>query len=245
MKSSYVKGISHGVPIALGYLSVSFAFGIQAAAVGLFPWQAVLISMSNVTSAGQVAGLSLMVGGAGLVEMAIAQFTINIRYALMSISLSQKLDGSMTLFHRMAFAFCNTDEIFVVASGQQGKVGRAYLYGLISGPYVGWVLGTALGAIAGSLLPTSVTAALGIAIYGMFLAIVLPPFQKQREVRMVVLVAVGASCLLTWAPWFTMITEGFRIILCAVGASLLGAWLWPGTPEAAGEPTPKEEGGAK
>ena len=227
MKSGYRKGFYQGMPIALGYLSVSFAFGIQAASLGLHPWQAVVISLSNVTSAGQLAGLSLMVGGAGLVEMALTQLTINLRYALMSLSLSQKLDRSMTTFHRMMIAFCNTDEVFVVASGQPGKVGKAYLYGLTNGPYVGWALGTALGAAAGSFLPDRVTAALGIAIYGMFLAIVIPPFKGQREVRLVVLVAAGMSCLLTWIRWFSFITGGFRMILCAVAASALGAWIAP------------------
>ena len=221
----YRKGLTHGLPIALGYLSVSFAFGIQASAAGLTWWQAVLISLLNVTSAGQVAGLQLMAGGAGLAEMALTQLTINLRYALMSLSLSQKLDKSMTLFHRLTLSFCNTDEIFVVASQQPGKVGKAYLYGLTNGPYLGWTLGTLLGAVAGDLLPVSVTNALGIAIYGMFLAIVLPPFRHSREVRIVVLISIGMSCLMTYGLPF--ISSGFRIILCAVTASALGAWLLP------------------
>ena len=227
MKSSYQKGLFHGLPIALGYVSVSFAFGIQAAALGLFPWQAVVISLTNVTSAGQLAGLSLMASGAGLLEMALTQLTINLRYALMSLSLSQKLDESMTLPHRMVFSFCNTDEVFAVASGQQGKLGRAYLYGLISTPYVGWALGTALGALAGEFLPPRVTAALGIAIYGMFLAIILPSFRQQKQVRWVLLAAVGMSCLFAGVSFFSFLTEGFRIIVCAAAASALGAWLMP------------------
>ena len=240
MKGSYKKGLLHGMPIGLGYLSVSFAFGIQAVASGLYPWQALMISLTNVTSAGQLAGISLMAGGAGLLEMALTQFTINLRYALMSLSLSQKLDGSMTLFHRMTIAACNTDEVFVVASGQPGKIGRAYLYGLTITPYIGWALGTMLGAIAGGFLPQQVTAALGIAIYGMFIAIVLPPFQRQREVRMVVLVAVGMSCLFAWFPLFSFLTGGFRIIICAITASALGAWLVPRPSES----SPMPEGDA-
>lgn len=227
MKAAYIKGLKHGLPIALGYLSVSFAFGISAAGAGLYPWQAVFISMTNMTSAGQMAGLSLMAGGAGLLEMALTQFMINLRYALMSLSLSQKLDKSMTFFHRAMIAFCNTDEIFVLASGQPNKVGKAYLYGLTGGPYLGWALGTALGALAGGILPQSIASALGIAIYGMFIAIVLPPFKAFREVRLVVLFAVGLSCLIAWLPLLHFITDGFRIILCAVAASALGAWLVP------------------
>ena len=208
-------------------MSVSFAFGIQASAAGLYPWQALLISLLNVTSAGQVAGLQLMVAGAGVAEMALTQLTINLRYALMSLALSQKLDGSMTLFHRLTVSFCNTDEVFLVASAQPGRLGKKYLYGLTNGPYLGWALGTYLGAAAGDLLPASVTAALGMAIYGMFLAIVLPPFRQSRAIRLVVLIAVGMSCAFAWLPWFAGLTGGFRIILCAVVAAALGAWLIP------------------
>ena len=221
------RGLKHGLPIALGYVSVSFAFGIQASAAGLSSWQAVLISHCNVTSAGQVAGLQLMAVGAGPMEMALTQLTINLRYALMSLALSQKLDASMTVPRRMAWSFCNTDEVFLVASSQPGRLGRAYLFGLTALPYLGWGLGTLLGAVAGDLLPAEVTRALGIAIYGMFLAIVLPPFRQSRAIRLVVLTAVGLSCLLTWAPLLHGLTPGFRIILCAVAASALGAWLMP------------------
>lgn len=223
----YLKGLRHGVPIAVGYLSVSFAFGIQATNAGLTSLQAILISLMNVTSAGQLAGLNLMVGGAGLIEMALTQLTINLRYALMSLSLSQKLDKTMTLPHRMLLSFCNTDEVFVVASQQPGKVGRAYLYGLTNGPFLGWVLGTALGALAGGLLPASVSAALGIAIYGMFIAIVLPPFRRSKEVRIVLIISVVMSCVISLVPLFKFISGGFRIILCAVTASAIGAWLMP------------------
>ena len=152
MKAGYAKGLRDGLPIALGYVSVAFAFGIQATAAGLSPLQAVLISLLNVTSAGQLAGLQLMVGGASMAEMALTQLTINLRYALMSLSLSQKLDRTMTLPHRLLISFCNTDEVFVVASRQEGRLGRVYLYGLTNGPFAGWVLGTLLGALAAGLI---------------------------------------------------------------------------------------------
>lgn len=227
MIADYKRGLWHGLPIALGYVSVSFAFGIQATSLGLTPLQAVMISFFNLTSAGQLAGLQLMAAGAPLVEMALTQLTINLRYALMSLSLSQKLDGSMTTLHRLLLSFANTDEVFAVASQQPGKVGKWYLYGLTNGPFVGWTLGTLLGALAGGLLPKAVTDALGIAIYGMFIAIILPPLRQYREVCAVVLVAVGLSCLFTLAPLFAFLSDGFRIILCAVAASALGAWLMP------------------
>ena len=237
MIQSYKRGFLHGLPIALGYLSVSFAFGIQATATGLHPWQALLLSLCNVTSAGQMAGLSLMEQGGSLVETALTQTTINLRYALMSLSLSQKLDGSMSLFHRMTIAFCHTDEVFVVASRQPGQVGRIYLYGLTNGPYLGWALGTLLGALAGGVLPPSLTGALGIAMYGMFIAIMLPPFRRQPNLRLVVLTAVGLSCLFSYFPLFSFITGGFRIILCAVAASALAAWRMPLPEEAMAEPS--------
>ena len=227
MLSDYGRGLRHGLPIALGYVSVAFAFGIQARSAGLSTLQAVLISLLNVTSAGQLAGLTLMTAGAGLTEMVLTQLTINLRYALMSLSLGQKLDRSMTLVHRALIAFCNTDEVFAVASQQPGTVGRAYLYGLTNGPFVCWVLGTLLGALAGGLLPKALTDALGIAIYGMFIAIVLPPLRRMREVRAVVGVSVALSCALALMPVFSFVSDGFRIIICAVVASVLGAWLMP------------------
>ncbi len=227
MGKQYLKGLLHGMPIALGYLSVSFAFGIQAAGKGLSSIQAVLISFFNVTSAGQLAGLQLMASSATIIEMVLTQLTINLRYALMSISLSQKLDNTMTLPHRLLLSFCNTDEVFAVATQQPGKVGKAYLYGLTNGPFAGWVLGTMLGAVGGSLLPQSLVNALGIAIYGMFIAIILPPFRGSAGVRSVVLLSVAMSCIITFWPVLSFISDGFRIIICGVGASLLGAWLMP------------------
>lgn len=226
-KAAFRRGLGHGVPIALGYLSVAFAFGLQAAGGGLTPLQAVLISMTNLTSAGQVAGLSLMVAGAPLYEMALTQLVINLRYALMSLSLSQRLDAGMTTPWRALLAFGNTDEIFAVASSQPGEIGRAYLTGLICLPYVGWAGGTLLGAAAGALLPALLTDALGIAIYGMFLAVILPPARSRRSVRLVVVAAAVMSCILRYAPAFSSISGGFSIILCAVSAAALGAWRFP------------------
>ena len=227
MRARFFQGVRHGVPIALGYLSVSFAFGIQAVSVGLSPMMAVLISMTNVTSAGQLAGINLMAVGAPLTEMALTQLTINLRYALMSLSLSQHLDKSMTTPHRMGFAFCNTDEIFAVASSQPQKVGKWYLYGLMLTPYIGWTLGTLLGAVAGSLLPQFLITALGIAIYGMFLAIIIPPSRKHRPVCAVVLLSAALSLCFRYVPGLNRVSAGYVIILCAVAASCMGALLFP------------------
>lgn len=227
MKSDFIRGIRHGIPIALGYLSVSFAFGMKAVGDGLTLLQAVLISAANLTSAGQIAGLPLMVGGAGLTEMALTQLTINLRYGLMSLSLGRKLDGSMGTLQRLIFSFANTDEIFAVASSQPGLVGKAYLYGLMITPFLGWTLGTLLGGAAGTLLPAFVRSALGIAIYGMFLAIILPPARKRRPVRFVVLTAVALSLCFRYIPGLNRVSGGFVIIICAVAAAAAGAALYP------------------
>ncbi len=227
MNGAFRKGIRHGLPIALGYLSVSFAFGMKAVGDGLTVLQAVLISMTNLTSAGQIAALPLMTGGAALTEMALTQLTINLRYALMSLSLSRKLDSSMGTLQRMIFSFANTDEIFAVASSQPGKVGKHYLYGLMLTPWFGWSLGTLLGAAAGTLLPAFVRTALGIAIYGMFLAIILPPARKQPSVRAVVAIAVALSLCFRYIPGLNRISSGFAIIICAVSAAAAGAALFP------------------
>lgn len=227
MNREFLKGVNHGIPIGLGYLSVAFTFGMKAVADGLDPAQALLISMTNVTSAGQFAGLPLILAQASMIELALTQLVINLRYALMSLSLSQRLDKTMTTPHRLLFSFMNTDEIFAVASGQPGKVGRIYLYGLMSTPYIGWALGTILGAVAGQLLPEFLRTALGIAIYGMFLAIILPPARKERPVRVVVLLAVAMSLMFRYLPVLNQVSSGFVIIICAVAASTVGALLFP------------------
>ena len=232
MRAHFRQGIRHGIPIGLGYLSVSFAFGMKAVGDGLTVLQAVLISMTNLTSAGQLAALPLMVGGASLAEMALTQLTINLRYALMSLSLGRKLDGSMGTLQRMVFSFANTDEIFAVSSSQPGKVGKHYLYGLMTAPWIGWSLGTFLGAAAGTLLPAFVRTALGIAIYGMFLAIILPPARKNGHVCFVVLVAVVLSLCFHYIPGLNRVSSGFVIIICGVLAAAAGAWRFPAEEDA-------------
>ena len=233
MNKAFRQGIRHGIPIGLGYLSVSFAFGMKAVGDGLTVLQAVLISMTNLTSAGQIAALPLMAGGASLAEMALTQLTINLRYALMSLSLSRKLDDSMGTLQRLVFSFANTDEIFAVSSSQPGKVGKYYLYGLMLTPWIGWSLGTFLGAAAGTLLPVFVRTALGIAIYGMFLAIILPPARRNGHVCLVVLAAVVLSLCFHYIPGLNTVSPGFVIIICGVLAAALGAWLFPMEEDAA------------
>ena len=227
MNKLYLNGVKHGLPIGLGYLSVSFAFGMQCVGNGLTVLQALLISMTNLTSAGQLAGLQVMIAGSSLIEMAMTQFIINLRYALMGLSLSQKLGPTMNTARRMFFAFSNTDEIFAVAASQPEKLHHHYLYGLMTMPYIGWSLGTFLGAAAGQILPEFVCNALGIAIYGMFLAIILPPARREKPVRVVVLIAVAVSLLFHYLPMLKAVSGGFAVIICAVVAAALGALLFP------------------
>lgn len=223
-KLSFLNGLNDGIPIALGYLSVSFTFGITAVGMGIPPLVAILISLTNVTSAGQVAGIGIIAAGGGLAEMAAAQLVINLRYSLMSLSLSQKLDKRYSMFNRVTTAFCVTDEVFAVASGQTDALPARYMYGLELLPFVFWSGGTAIGALLGSVLPDMIKSALGIAIYGMFLAIIIPPAKKSRGVLFTVLFGAGMSSVLANFP---AISSGISIIICAVCAAAAGALLFP------------------
>lgn len=226
-KESFKHGITDGIPIALGYLAVSFTFGMMAVQNGLTIWQAVLISLTNLTSAGQFAGLDIIIAGGSLWEMALTQLIINLRYCLMSFSLSQKLRRDEPWGHRYAVAFGVTDEIFGVSVGKPGKVSAFYNYGVMSVAIPGWTIGTLLGAISGSLLPAFIMSALGVAIYGMFLALIIPPSKKNKAVLMVVLSAMAMSALFAWVPALSGISSGFVIIIITVLVAGLAAWLCP------------------
>lgn len=223
----FQDGLRDGLPIALGYLSVSFGFGVSAVGIGLSWLQATLISLTNVTSAGQVAGVAVMAALGSLGEMALTQLVINIRYLLMSISLSQRLDEGCTLPHRFAISFAVTDEIFAVSSAKPDLVGKEYMYGLISLPILGWTLGTLLGGVAGEILPESVNAALGIAIYGMFVAIVIPSAQRDKGVVLCALISVLLSCLIRYLPSLSGISSGFSVIICAIVGAGIAALVRP------------------
>jgi predicted branched-subunit amino acid permease len=225
--ASFLRGMRDGMPICLGYLSVSFAFGMMVSENGLPVWTAVLISMTNFTSAGQFAGTELILSGGMYLEIAITTFVINIRYMLMSLSLSQKLDPKMSTWQRCVLSFGNTDEVFAVAMQHQGNVKADYLAGLIATPYLGWAMGTLLGASAAGILPASVRSALGIAIYGMFIAIIIPPSRKLRPVAFTVIVGALLSCLFSFTPGLNTLSSGWVIIICAVLASAAAALRYP------------------
>lgn len=228
------RGFFHGIPIGLGYLAVSFSFGIMGIQYGLNIWQTVLISMTNLTSAGQFAGLGIIAAAGSYLEMFVTQLVINIRYALMSIALSQKVDGRFKTPARMLLGYAVTDEIFGVAVSRDEEVSRSYFFGLAIAPYIGWSLGTLLGAVSGDLLPAKICTALSVSLYGMFVAIVVPPMKKQKRVAFVVTVAIVLSCIIEFQG-LVDISTGFAVIISAVTASVLGAWLFPSTGDTAVE----------
>ena len=221
----FFKGLYHGIPIALGYLSVSFGFGIMAVKAGLSILAAVGISVTNLTSAGQAAGVAIIAAGGSYIEMALTQLVINIRYSLMGLSLSQRLDKSFTTPHRLLASFGITDEIFAVASAQPGRVTPWYMYGLILISFLGWSGGTLLGAAAGQFLPAAITDAMGIVLYGMFLAIIIPPARKEKSVLTAVVIAALFSILFNYL--LTAVSPGFAVIISAIAASAVAALLFP------------------
>lgn len=225
--NKFLKGITDGLPICIGYFAVSFAFGISAVQSGLSWLEALLISALNLTSAGQFAGLSIIVSGGTLIEMAISQLVINSRYSLMSVSLSQKLSEKIKLPERMLIAFGNTDEIFGVSISNKEMLGKKYMYGLILTPYFGWSLGTLAGAVLGDILPAVVVSSLGLAIYGMFIAIVVPVIKKEKATALCVLGAILLSCIFRYTPFLSVVPSGFVIIICAVVPSLIFAFAAP------------------
>lgn len=223
----YLHGSRDGIAVALGYFAVSFTFGMAAAKNGLSIMQAVLISLTNVTSAGQFSGLDIIAANGTYVEIALTQLIINLRYCLMSFSLSQKLDRSRPQWHRYLMAYSVTDEIFALDASRPGLLSPSYHYGITSVAVPGWVLGTLAGALSGSLLPAFMISALGIAIYGMFLAIIIPPAKKDRTIMLVVLAAMGISFLFSALPGLKKITSGFVIILTTVIVAGAAAYLRP------------------
>lgn len=222
----FKRGLKNGIPICLGYFSVSVAFGVNAVQGGLTWIEAVMISLFNLTSAGQKAGLDIIIAGGSLIEIALSQLLINARYSLMGISLSQKLTKSFTSPFRMLLGFAITDENFAVASGQQ-KVSRSYFAGLIILPIIGWSSGTLFGALLGGILPAIVQNALKVAFYGMFIAVFVPAAKQEKSVLAVVGIAVVCSCLMKYAPVLSNVSDGFSIIICTIVAAALGAILFP------------------
>ncbi len=224
---NFFTGIKAGMPICVGYFSVSFGFGAMAIAQGLKVWQAILISCSNLTSAGQFAGLTVISAGAAIMEMILTQLVINSRYALMSLALGQRLGPKVGTGKRLLMAFFNTDEVFALGMSRGKQLTPAFFMGAGVIAALGWTAGTAMGAIAGSLLPQSVRMVLGVMLYGMFIAIVVPQARAEKPVLICVILALVFSCLFAWLPWLKEISGGLAIVLCTVAAAAVCAVLFP------------------
>lgn len=222
----FIKGLKGGIPIGLGYLSVSFAFGIMAISLGFEWWQAVLISMTNLTSAGQLAGTGIMVNPRLYLDMLLSQLTINVRYSFMSVSLSQKVTPQFSGIKRWILGFFMTDEIFAVASNEK-EVSVKFFSGLTVFPYIGWTLGTLLGSVLGNVLPAIIMNALCLAIYGMFVAIVAPKAKESFSLLLVVVISIALSCLFYYLPFLNSISSGLSVCICAIVAAILGAVFFP------------------
>ena len=227
-KGAYFKrGVQYGIPIGLGYFAVSFTFGMMSVAGGLHILDAVLISLTNLTSAGQFAGLDIIIAHGSYWELALTELIINLRYCLMSFSLSQKLSRTEPSWHRFFVAHGITDEIFGVSASQKGAVSAFFVYGQMAVAIPGWTLGTLIGAISGSLLPDFLVSALSVAIYGMFLAIIVPPAKKNKSVLAVVIAAMAMSCLFAYTPVLNKVSSGFVIIITTLVVAGLAAFFFP------------------
>lgn len=224
----FKRGFKNGIPIFLGYLAVSFTFGIAARNAGLTSLQAILISATNLTSAGQFAAIGVIAAGSGYIEMALTQLVINLRYCLMSSSLSQRFDEKMKPYHRFLISFGVTDEIFGVSSAYiHENIPPAYCYGLIAASWPGWVGGTALGCLSGSILPSNILSALGVALYGMFIAIIVPPAKTNKVLLGIVVISMVMSTVFAVTPILREISSGFRVIILTLVIAGVAAWLFP------------------
>ncbi len=223
---TFKSGLKDGIPIFLGYLAVSFAFGVFCITKGLTPIVAIITSLTNLTSAGQFAGVKLMIITASFIEIFLTTLLINLRYSLMSIALTQKLDDSVKTYHKLIFGFGVTDEVFAIAV-QKEKITHKYMYGLILLPIIGWTLGTALGCFLSDVLPERILNALGISLYAMFIAIIIPEARKKLSVFLVVLLSAGLGILFYYTPYLKEVSIGFQIIIITIVSSLFGALVFP------------------
>lgn len=226
-KSPFLDGVLSGLPIGLGYFPVSFTFGIMAFSGGMSPLLTILMSLTNLTSAGQFAGTKLVFSSASLLTIALATIVINLRYMLMSISISQKLDQNVGFFKRLIFGFGITDEVFAIAVIRGEPLTFRFMTGLMILPIAGWTLGTAAGAYLTDLLPQSLQAAMGIALYAMFVAIIIPPAKQEKSLFAAILLSVGLSCLLNYLPVFRFISSSIKPLICAIVAAVTMALIHP------------------
>ena len=226
-KEWYLKGLKDGIPIALGYFAVAFTLGIAAKNAGLTAFQAFITSALTNASAGGYAGFTLIGAGAAYIELAVTELIVNARYLLMSCALSQKIAPETPLIHRMLMAFDVTDEIFGISVSVTGTLNPFYNYGAMSVAIPGWAFVTLFGVIMGNILPARIVSALSVGLYGMFLAIIIPPARKSRLIATLVLISMAASLAFSKIKPFSLLSDGMRIIILTVIISLTAAILFP------------------
>lgn len=221
-KGGWKRAVKTGLPIGLGYWAVSFAFGLSAAQNGISPLTAALISLTNLSSSGQFAGLTVLSAHGGMGELFVSVLIVNLRYILMSLALSQKM-MALPLWQKLLVGQGVTDEVFALAIREKGDIGFSFYMGLMLLPVAGWTLGTLAGAVMGRILPAALTAALGIALYCMFIWIVIPPAKEDGGILRTVVTAACVSLLFAYAPPLRMLNAGWRITLASLIAALLSA----------------------
>ena len=226
-KQWFLRGLRMGLPIGIGYLAVSFTLGIAARNAGLNAFQAALTSFMCEASAGEAAGFAVIAANGAYLEMAVMELVANARYLLMSFALSQKLDAKTGLLHRLILGWYITDEVFGVSISAPGKLCPFYSYGAIVPSCIGWTLGTLLGVIVGNILPASIVSALSVGLYGMFIAIIIPPSKQSRTVLTLVGVSMAASFAFNRIRWFDGISSGTKTIILTVLIAAAGAILKP------------------
>lgn len=236
-KTWYIKGIKDGIPIALGYFVVSFTLGIAAKNIGITAIQATIMSFTNNASAGEFAAFNVIANNSGYIEMAFTLLIVNLRYLLMSCALSQKLSPQTPFFHRFIIAYDVTDEIFGICFSRPGMLCPYYSYGAMTVALPGWAIGTGLGVICGNIMPARLLSAMSVALYGMFIAIIIPPVKDNKVLRFIVPISMIASAVFAFMPFLKKISSGFRIIILTVIISLIAAILFPVKEQATEENT--------
>ena len=226
-KEDFIRGIKDGLPIGLGYFPVSISYGMTAVLLGVPVYQTILISFTNLTSAGQFAGTKILVAGGSFVELILTLIIIEVRYFLMSLSVSQKLDPSVTFGQRLFIAYDMTDENYAMAMSKKGSLRFPYMLGMIIMCIIGWTSGTIVGAVASELLPQNITIALGIALYGMFIAIIIPPAKHNRGIFFTVLASIVLSIIIYYTPCLKFISGGWSIIVVTTIVASIMAYLRP------------------
>lgn len=226
-RKQYLKGLRDGVPIALGYFAVAFTLGIAAKRAGLGAWEAFVTAALTNASAGGYAGFTLIGAGAAYSELALTELIVNARYLLMSCALSQKIAPETSLLHRMLIAFDVTDEIFGISVSVEGNLNPFYSYGAMTISIPGWAFGTLFGVIMGNALPLRVVSALSVGLYGMFLAIIIPPAKKSRIIAVLVTVSMALSFVFSKLPILNNMSDGIKIIVLTIVIALAAAILFP------------------